>query len=509
MRSRKTIYNIVTSLLLQIIIIIYGFIVPKIIINTYGSGVNGLISSITQFLAYISLLDSGFTAVIKSQLYKPIAENNNKELSLILKSANSFFKKIAYILIIYVVVLSFTYPFLVKNSFDYWFTFGLIIIISISIFAEYYFGMVYKVFLQAEQKSYIISLIQIIIYCIIILLTIILTKINVSIYILKLIISLVFVLRPFIQLIYVKKHYDINLKIEGKYKIKNKWDGLSQHIASVIHGNTDITVLTIFLNLTEVSVYSVYYLVVKGIKSLIQSFTGGIDAMFGDMIAKKEKHNLLRKFTLYELLYNMVSVITFSSTIVLILPFISIYTKNITDANYIRYTFGVLLVISEYIWAIRLPYSSVTLAAGHFKETKIGAWMECIFNIIISVVMVRKYGIIGVTIGTIVAMTVRTIEFIYHANKYILNRSMIHSIKNILLIIAETLLIIFICKYLPYFANINYMYWIFNSIMVVFVASLVVLLFNIVFSYNELKEALIIGKNIFRRSHVKKNNSFN
>ena len=58
MRSKKALYNIITNLILQFFVIIYGFIVPKMIISNYGSNVNGLISSITHFLAYISLLFS-------------------------------------------------------------------------------------------------------------------------------------------------------------------------------------------------------------------------------------------------------------------------------------------------------------------------------------------------------------------------------------------------------------------------------------------------------------------
>lgn len=58
MRSKKAILNIITSLLLQVVVLICGFIVPKLIITNFGSNVNGLISSITQFLAYISLLES-------------------------------------------------------------------------------------------------------------------------------------------------------------------------------------------------------------------------------------------------------------------------------------------------------------------------------------------------------------------------------------------------------------------------------------------------------------------
>ena len=81
MRSKKAVYNIISTLILQIITIIYGFIVPKIIITSFGSNVNGLVSSITQFLAYITLLESGVGPVIKASLYKPLANKDKQEIS--------------------------------------------------------------------------------------------------------------------------------------------------------------------------------------------------------------------------------------------------------------------------------------------------------------------------------------------------------------------------------------------------------------------------------------------
>lgn len=500
MRSKKAIYNIFFNLLLQLITIVYGFIVPKIIISNFGSNVNGLVSSITQFLAYITLLESGFGPVVKSVLYKPIAEKDNRTIANILKTTEKFFRTIALIFLMYIIILCFIYPFLVSKNFGWIYTISLIVIIGISTFAEYFFGMTYRLYLQADQKSYIISIIQILIYILSTILIIILAKIGSSIQMIKLISGLIFVLRPLLQNFYVKKKYKINFKeANSNYVLKQKWDGFAQHVAAVIHGNTDITILTIFVSLTEVSVYSVYYLVVKGIKSVIQAFTGGIDATFGDMIAKNEKDNLNKKFSMYEVLYNTISTIAFACTIVLITPFISIYTKGITDANYIRYAFGSLLVISEFIWAIRLPYSSITLAAGHFKETRIGAWIECISNIVISIVLVRKYGLIGVTIGTIVAMTIRTIEFVYHTNKYILDRSIWESIKKILLLVIETLLVIFISKYLPLVENINYLNWIKNAIMVAISASIVTISMNYIFFKREFKEVIKIIKHFKRR----------
>ena len=97
MRSKKALTNIVTSLLQQLITIICGFIVPKLIIQNFGSDINGLISSITQFLAYITLLESGIGPVIKSVLYKPIAKKDKTTIEKILKSSEKFFKTISKI----------------------------------------------------------------------------------------------------------------------------------------------------------------------------------------------------------------------------------------------------------------------------------------------------------------------------------------------------------------------------------------------------------------------------
>ena len=501
MRSKKAIYNIVTNLVLQIVTIIYGFIVPKIIISNFGSNVNGLIASITQFLAYIALLESGFGPVIKSILYKPIANKDKNTIEKILNSSEKFFRIIAYIFLIYIVILCIVYPILVGNDFGWIYTISLIVIIAISTFAEYFFGMTYRLFLQADQKTYIISIIQISTYILSVISIIILVKMNASIQIIKLVGGVIFVLRPLIQNYYVKKKYKINFKnTNEKYPIKQKWDGLAQHIAAVIHENTDITLLTVFSTLLEVSVYSVYYLVVKGIKSIIQAFSNGIDASFGDMIARGEHENLNRKFNIYEVLYFTITTIVFTCAIILITPFISVYTKGVTDANYVRYVFGYLIVISEYIWAIRLPYSSITLAAGHFKETRKGAWIECFSNIVISAILVWKFGIVGVTIGTIIAMTIRTIEFIYHTNKYILKRNIFETIKKIGLIIIETLVIVLICNFIPYFDNVSYVNWIINAIITGTIAIIIVFTINILVYKQDMKLFVEIFKKLIQRT---------
>ena len=500
MRSKKYFINVLTSLLLEIVVLINGFIIPRLIIGKFGSNVNGLVSSIVNFLGYITLLESGFGPVVKATLYKPIANKDKDSIKRILKSAENFFRMIAIIFLFYIVVLALIYPKVINKEFSFIFTFSLVLIISISTFAEYFFGMTYKLYLQAEQNTYIISFIQIGTYIFSIISIVICINSGASIHVVKLVSGLIFILRPLLQNFYVKKKYKINLKnVKEKYVIENKWDGLAQHIAYVIHTNTDVTVLTIFSNLAEVSVYSVYHLVVNGIKKVISIFSSSVSATFGDMIAKDEKENLNKKFNIYGTIYYTIVTIVFACAMILIVPFVRIYVHNVKDVNYERYSFGYLLTISEYVYMICLPYRTLIFSAGKFKEIRRGSWIEAILNIIISILLVNKFGIVGVAIGTIIAMSYRAVELIYFANKNILECRNSRIIKRVVLIIIETVLINIIC----YFANIGYsgtiINWVINALITFSISSILVFVINLVIYKKEFQEAFQTIFSIFKK----------
>ena len=494
MRSKNAFLNLTTSLLAKIIVILYGLIIPRLIIIKYGSDVNGLITSITQFLAYITLLESGFGPVITAALYKPIAKKDTKTIANILKFSEKFFRKISYIFIGYIVILSIVYPLIINSSFNYLFTMSLVIIISISTFAEYYFGMAYRLYLQANQKTYIISLIQIISYIICIILMILFIKLNFEIHLVKAIGGIAFILRPILQNVYVKKKYNINLNnTDSNFTLKNKWDGLVQHIASVIHSNTDVTLLTLFSSLKEVSVYSVYSLIMTGIKSLLVQFSNSFEAGFGDMIAKGEIDNLNKKFKVYEVMYFSVVILIFSCTLILIIPFVKLYTSGVTDANYINYNFALLIVLAEYVYCLRLPYITITYAGGYFKETRKGAWIEAFSNIIISLLLIKKYGLIGVAIGTLFAMTYRAIEFMIFSSKIVLKRSCLQFIKMILYVFFSTLIVLYVNKYIT-IDVLNYFDWIRYAIVTACISGFIILIID----YLLFRKYILIIKNIIK-----------
>lgn len=496
--KKKTIKNIIFSLLTQIICIICGFVIPKLMIQKYGSETYGLVTSITQFLAYITLFESGIGLVTKSALYKAIASKNKKEISSILHYTQKFFNKIILIFAFYIVVLCFIYPnFESASNFDSFFTISLIIIISISCMFEYFIGMTYKLYLQADQKNYIVSYIQIITYILNTISIFILINLNCDIRIVKLVSSVIFISRPIIQSIYVKKKLKLNLKeYDENYKLIGQKHGLSQHIAGVINTNIDVVLLTIFTPLINVSIYSVYNLIISQIRTLINGFTVGTDAFFGDLYAKGEKEKLNKYFNIYETIYIFIVTVIFSCCMILIVPFIKVYTSGINDANYIQKLFAILFVFSGLMACIKSPYNSLVHNAGKFKETENGAWIEMTINVVVSIIMVNKYGLIGVIFGTLLATTFRGIEFLMYASKKILERKCIISIKKIIVSIMVTTLVYFI-GYKFMFEGINsYLDWIKYGFLGFLITILITFLFNLIFINKEIKETIIFLKEV-------------
>lgn len=422
MRKKKLFHNTISSITYQIIAIICGFILPKLILTYYSSDVNGLVNSISEFLRFIAILDLGVGAVVCSSLYKPLANKDEEQINKIMTSANKYFKTIGYILIVYIIVLPFIFYFFITNKFSFIYTLTLIISISISYLAQYLFGIVNQQLINADQKGYIqynlqsITLILNTVLCSVLIIN------NASIQIVKLTTSLVFLLRPIFLQLYVRKNYNINKKCKYKEEpIKQKWNGLFQHLTAVVLDSTDTIVLSIFSTLSNVSVYSVYFLVIHAVRQLIQSITNGLQSLLGNIIANEEKENLTITFSLTEWSIHTISTFAFGCVMVMIVPFVKIYTSGINDANYVVPTFGILITLAHLFFCYRLPYHLIIKASGKYKETQNNYLIAMILNIVISIVLVQKYGLIGVAIGTLVAMLYQTIGIAFYCSKNVVN----------------------------------------------------------------------------------------
>ncbi len=481
MRTKKALKNIIMSLILQVVTIICGFVLPRFILEKFGSEYNGITSSISQFLSCVVLLRAGLGGVTRAALYKPLRDHDDIKISSIMNATEIFMKKIAFIFLGLLIIFSLIYPFWVKEEFSFIFSFSLVLIIGFATFAENYFGITNQILLQADQNYYIISLLSIITTLINTMMSIILIKLGCSIHVVKLVSSIVYTLNPICLNIIVRKKYNIdkNVGVDNS-AIKNRWNAFAQQAAVFVNNNTDVMVLSIFCDMKTVSIYTVYCLVVTGVKRLELAMIEAIEGTIGDIIAEGKKEVLQEKFSMFEFFTLGSSYIIFATAGFLLTPFVGVYTKGISDISYYQPIFGYVLCINMFVYCIRIPYDMLISTSGYFGAMRKFAVMESAINIVVSCICMIKFGLIGVVIGTFVALIYGTIKSVIYASRVIIKRKITVFIKKIISFVVAFNVMVFILHILKMQICDSYYDLVIEGIKVFGVAVLTVLFVSLV-----------------------------
>ena len=480
--------NMLSGLLLQFFTLISGFILPKIVLAYFGSEVNGLVSSLNQFLSYITLVEGGITGVIVANLYKPIVEHDDRKISSVLVTADRFFKKIGLLFIGYSVALSVAYPLVFQTGFGFGYVCLLTLILSLNLLIQYMFSLTLKTLLNADKKGYIVNLTQTGIVIFNIILALLSVMVCPSIHLLRLISGMLFILQPVVFGRYVRRHYKLDRSAEPDNSlIRSRWNGFAINLAAFIHNSTDVTVLTIFTNLKTVSIYSVYGLVSTGIKQLINACLSGIAHTVGQAYAKKDWKELNQKLDSYEYVVFVLVFFLFTVAALLITPFVQLYTMGITDTDYYQPLFGFLLLASEALYLVKLPHLDLAYAANKFRQITVPAYMEAGLNIVLSVVLVRWLGLIGVALGTIAGMAYRMVFHVYYTSRIIPGRAQHIFYRKLLLFATGAGAGFFLCRRLMPFYKVTLVSWLAHAVVYSVIVAGMLSAVSIILIKNEVK----------------------
>jgi O-antigen/teichoic acid export membrane protein len=313
--------------------------------------------------------------------------------------------------------------FLVDTQFDWLYVFTMVLILSTQYYFSYFITLPQRLLITADQKIYIIQFTQTIATIVNLMLCVLVIRLGGGIHSVKLTTTVVFLLNPLVLYIYVKRNYQIQKSSDVKdVPVPQKRDGVIHHLAYFIHSNTDIVILSLFSSLANVSAYTVYNTVIYILERLLTSISSGMSGMVGNLLARDEIKRLNLLLDRYEVWSNALATAIATVCSILILPFVSIYTKGVTDAEYHQPVFAFLMIAGSYAYSIRHPFGCVVSAAGHYKETKVGAVVEMALNLGLSLVLVKPLGLIGVALGTFLSMSYRTIYTVWYLSKHLLHR---------------------------------------------------------------------------------------
>lgn len=492
-RTKTAWNNSISTITMQIVTIIVGFITPRVMLTSYGSEINGLVSSITQFILYFNLVEAGLSSATIFSLYKPLVERNHREINSIISAAKTFYIKVGYTFTILVIILSLLYPQIVKSTQLNSLEIGLLVLVlGIAGAMEFFIMAKYRAILTADQKSYIISIssiVSIMVNCIIIVL---LAKLHCNIILLKLCSLTSFFIRSFMLYLYVRSKYKYLNYHErpNNSALKRRWDALFLQIAGTVHAFSPIVLITFFCNLKIVSIYTIYNMIISGIINLISGIANTLISTFGELIALRDNALLKRAYKEYETLYYALITIIYSELFITIVPFVEIYTKGVEDVNYSKTFVAYILVLDSLFASLRSPQGMLIMSAGMYKETKYRALFEAFTSIFIGVLLAPFFGMIGILIGSLCANIYRDIDMLFFVSKNILKDSLFNTLSKQIRMFSCIYLIVMFFKLVNISSPTSYTMWFCYAIIVGVIAVVIDLLSLVLFDYHTLMSLL-------------------
>lgn len=416
-RSRAFLSNTLWSLLLQLVTLVVGFIVPQAIIRTYGSETNGLVSSLTQFVSYISLVEAGISAAAVYALYDPLAKNDQQGIDTIVSAAKRFYQKSGGLFTVGALALAVCYPIFVHvRVLDSPRVFVLVIALCATGFLDFFTLAKYRVLLTASQRNWVIQIATIVYKVLYTGVVLVFSALGVSVEIVYVIAIGPILVRSLVLVIYTRRIFpsvDFSARAQG-YKLDQRWDALYLQILGVVQTGAPIIIATfVTQNLSDVSVFSIYLLVANGIRNAVSSVTQGTQASFGDVIARGETETLKRSFREFQVLAYGVTAILCGVAFALIMPFITLYTEGMDTVSYYYPVIGFFSVLEVLLYHLKTPQGLLVISAGMYRETRVQTTVQALILVIAGIALGKIWSIPGILAGACLSDLYRTFDLAF------------------------------------------------------------------------------------------------
>ncbi len=470
------------------LIITIGISITLFLVNRYFAfylGVQnlGLMKLFTQLLAYLNLAEIGLASASTYALYKPLAEKNYKQISIVINTITSLYNKIFLFILLVGLLLNPIIPFFIKdkivdkNIYLYW-------SLYVTSTALSYSFVKYSVLFTADQKFGFVRLIQggSRIFCQLLQILVIIKFQSFLIFILLLILDNI--IQYIFYKIHYRKYYSYIFKTEVKDKsiMKNLKNLFWHKIAGLIVFNTDLILISKFISLEIVGIYASYQMIIQMIMTIINIVLNVLKPKVGKFIAENSKEKIFNYWRNLNILSLLSSILFSFCTYKLINDFIVLW---IGEEFILSKSTVFLIMINLFVQSFRGITDIFKDGSGFFDDIQLPI-SEAVVNFILSVVLVQYIGLNGVIIGTIASnILIICIARPIMVFKRCFNRNIKDYIKiygnYLILIIVSLLSCNFILKFIPLKVVNLWFDWIVNGITVgsiTFVTVFVIFLSN-------------------------------
>lgn len=411
-RTTYTLYNFVSSMGGQAVTILTNFITRTVFIATLGKaylGIGGLFSNILMML---SLAELGVGNAIIFKLYKPIAEDDRHRVTLLMK----FYRQVYNVIGVVIALLGLCLiPFLPSLIRDYD-KLAALHINAVLIFCLYllqsvssYFFFAYKsAIVMANQQEYLLTIVEFYFTIglaaarIIMLLLYPSFEIFVILGIVQVIIrNLVWARMADRRFPYINDPTEDSISRAEIMDIFKDCGALFLYkLNGVVLKATDNIILSMFLGLEIVGMYSNYYIFYSALHSIFFKVFNSAAHSIGNLHAVEHSRH---EYEVFRTVF-LIAAVVGGTAGVGILVCADDFVLNWVGSEWVfAQPFSLLMGIEIFTLAYRHALSRYRAAMGLFQQAKYRPLFGMLINLIVSILLVRVWGICGVLAGTIAA----------------------------------------------------------------------------------------------------------
>ena len=424
-RKKSSFKNMITAVSSNVLTIIVGLVAQAVFIKILGSeylGLNGLFSNVISMLGIVEL---GMGSAIIYNMYKPIAENDHEKI----KSLMQFYKKSYRIITLIISIIGIMIiPFIkyivdiesVTVDINVYLVYILFLLETIcSYILSYKRSMLY-----ADQKEYITNIIHMGYTILVNTMQLTFLYFTHDYYLYLIIKVMMRLVENIVISSYVNRRYSYLLdnnvtKLDSKTEkdIFQKIRALFFHkIGTFIVSGTDNIIISKYLGLVTVGLYSNYYMIINAVQTVINHIIQATRASVGNLLVTESKTKQFDIFNKIRFVNFWISCFSSICIFVIMDSFITLWIgyKFVLPTKVL-----LVLVINFFIVSSRSTYGAFKEAAGVFYEDRFVPIIESLLNIVLSIIFVKKFGLMGVFMGTIGSGLVL---WCYSYPKYVYNK---------------------------------------------------------------------------------------
>lgn len=419
-RTEKSIRNFAFAMVSQAVTVALSFITRTCLIYNLGIeavSINGLF---TEVITALSLAELGVGSAIVYNLYKPLSEGDHQKVSQLMNLFKNAYRVIALATLVIGVSLTPWIQFFIRDlSYDINYIRVIYLMFVFQSVVSYLFS--YKIALmEADQNAYIftkISTVFRIVGTVLILIILVLTK------------QYIIYLGTNILLVIATNAYASHV-VDQKYPYIDNKERLPKEERTQIFGNirnifvkqfagrvvdsTDNILISTLVSTLLVGYYSNYLVIIGIFKQLADKMMSAAMASMGNLFVTEKTESKVAILTRLTFLFYVLASISSVGIFACIQPFITLWLGEIYLLDYKVVAILCLLLVTEISYK---PLSSAMHLSGYFVIGRNISFVSAMVNLVVSIVLGKRIGLIGIFIGTMCTYTIEIIAKIYYLFK--------------------------------------------------------------------------------------------